>query len=365
MKKPATIVVALLAAILVYLLAWPVPVDPVAWDAPDDRGLTGVFAPNSWLENVDAIDLGLHEGPEDVARGPDGFLYASSHSGIILRISPADGSITNFARVGGRPLGIEFDSDGSLLVANAYLGLQRVAPDGEVSLLLSEIDGQALVYADDVAVAADGTVYFSEASTKFSAAEAQGTLDASLLDILEHGGHGLIIAWSPTDGKARIVLDGLNFANGVAVSEDQQYLLIAETGTYRILKHWIAGPDAGKTEVLIDNLPGFPDNINNGLNERFWIGLVSPRSALLDRYSHSPFIRRIMQRLPAFVRPKPIPSSHVFAINGDGEVLMDLQDPAAQYPMLTGVLETRSKLYLSSLVGHALPVLDKEELAPR
>ena len=365
MKKAATIVVAVLAAILLYLLAWPVPVDPVAWDAPEDRGLTGVFAPNDWLANVDAVDLGLHEGPEDVARGPDGFLYASSHGGIILRISPSDGSVTDFARVGGRPLGIEFDSDGSLFVANAYLGLQRVSPTGEVSLVLSEIDGQPLVYADDVAVAADGTVYFSEASTKFGAEAADGTLDASLLDILEHGGHGLIVAWDPASGEAEVILDGLNFANGVAISDDQQYLLIAETGSYRILKHWLGGPRAGETEVLIQNLPGFPEHINNGMNERFWIGLVSPRSALLDRYADSPFVRRIMQRLPAFLRPKPIPSSHVIAITGDGEVLMDLQDPAAQYPMLTGVLETRSKLYLSSLVGHALPVLDKEELAPR
>ena len=365
MKRIATIGVALLAALLLYLLFWPVPVDPVAWDAPEDRGLAGVFAPNDWLSKAEAIDLGLHEGPEDVARGPDGFLYASSHGGIILRISPEDGGVSIFARVGGRPLGIEFDSDGSLLVANAYLGLQRVSPDGEVRLLLSEIDGQPLVYADDVAVAADGTVYFSEASTKFGAEAAQGTLDASLLDILEHGGNGLIVAWSPADGSARVLLDGLDFANGVAVSEDQQYLLIAETGTYRILKHWLAGPNAGETQVLIDNLPGFPDNINNGLNGRFWIGLVSPRNELLDSYSDSPFVRRIMQRLPAFVRPKPVPSSHVIAINGDGEVLMDLQDPAAGYPMLTGVLETRTTLYLSSLVGNALPVLNKEELAPR
>ncbi|MDJ0908682.1 MAG: SMP-30/gluconolactonase/LRE family protein [Woeseiaceae bacterium] len=365
MRRAATTVVALLAVLLLYLLLWPVPVDPVAWDAPEDRGLTGVFAPNDWLRNAEAIDLGLHEGPEDVALGPDGFLYASSHGGSILKISPDDGNVSVFSRVGGRPLGIEFDSDGSLLVANAYLGLQRVSRDGDVSLLLSEIDGQPLVYADDVDVAADGTVYFSEASTKFGAEAADGTLDASLLDILEHGGNGLIVAFDPADGTARVVLDGLNFANGVAVSEDQQYLLIAETGSYRILKHWLAGPSAGETEVLIDNLPGFPDNINNGLNGRFWVGLVSPRSALLDRYSASPFIRKVMQRLPAFVRPKPIPSSHVIAINGDGQVLMDLQDPRATYPMLTGVLETRTKLYLSSLVGQALPVLDKDELAPR
>ncbi len=365
MRRNATIAVALLAALLLYLLVWPVPVDPVAWDAPEDRGLSGVFASNDLLSSVEAIDLGLHEGPEDVALGPDGNLYASSHGGIILKISPTDGSVSNFARVGGRPLGIEFDSDGSLLVANAYLGLQRVSPDGDVSLLVAEIDGQPRVYADDVDVAADGTVYFSEASTKFGAEAANGTLEASLLDILEHGGNGLIIAWNPADGAATVILDGLNFANGIAVSADRQFLLIAETGSYRILKHWLAGPRVGENEVLIDNLPGFPDNINNGLNDRFWVGLVSPRSAILDRYSGSPFIRRIMQRLPAFVRPKPIPSSHVFAINGDGEVLMDLQDPAARFPMLTGVQETRDRLYLSSLTGHALPVLDKMELAPR
>lgn len=365
MKRSTTIIVAVLAALLFYLLAWPVPIDPVAWDAPEDRGLTGVFAANDRLREATAIDLGDHEGPEDIARGPDGLLYASTHGGLILKVSPNDSSVTTFARVGGRPLGLEFDSDGSLLVANAYLGLQRVSPLGEVSLLLSEIDGQPLVYADDVAVARDGTVYFSEASTKFGAQAANGTLDASLLDILEHAGNGLIIAWHPGDGEAQVLLDGLNFANGVAVSDDQQYLLIAETGSYRILKHWLAGPQAGDTEVLIDNLPGFPDNINNGLNGRFWVGLVSPRSELLDRYAESPFVRRIMQRLPAFVRPKPIPSSHVIAINGEGEVLMDLQDPAARYPMLTGVLETRGALYLSALVGHALPVLDKDRLAPR
>ena len=142
------------------------------------QGLTGVFAPNDRLGRLEAIDLGLHEGPEDVARGPDGFLYAGSHGSIVLRISPTDGSVSNFARVGGRPLGMEFDSDGFLLVANAYLGLRRVTPDGEVDLLLSEIDEQPLIYADDVAVAADGTVYFSEASTKFGAEAAQGTLVA-------------------------------------------------------------------------------------------------------------------------------------------------------------------------------------------
>ena len=112
----------------------------------------------------------------------------------------------------------------------------------------------------------------------------------------------------------------------------------------------------------LDNLPGFPDNINNGLNGRFWIGLVAPRIASLDALSARPFLRKIVQRLPAATRPRALPSSHVIAITGDGQVLMNLQDPAATFASLTGVLETRDALYLTSLFGKQLGVLMKEDL---
>ncbi len=113
---------------------------------------------------------------------------------------------------------------------------------------------------------------------------------------------------------------------------------------------------------MIENLPAFPDNINNGMNGRFWIGMVAPRSELLDKLSDKPFLRRVVQRLPASFRPKAVPYSHVIAINGDGEVLMNMHDPAARFPTLTGVLETRDALYLTTLFGHALPRLDKDDI---
>ena len=361
MKNTLAATGALLALVLLYLLAWPVPVDPVAWDAPVNRGLVDPFGPDDRLRRARPIDIGRHDGPEDVTRGSDGLLYATSKGGTILRID-GRGNVQPFANTGGRPLGIEAHADGSLLVANAYVGLQRIAPDGSVTILVDAVNGQPLVYADDLAIAADGTVYFSEASTRFGADQYGGTYAASLLDVLEHGGHGLIVEFQPDSGASRIILDGLNFANGVAISEDQQFLLIAETGAYRILKHWLRGPTAGTTEVLLDNLPGFPDNINNGLDGRFWIGLVAPRDEALDQLADKPFLRKIVQRLPETFRPKAVPSSHVFAVNGNGEVLMNLQDPRARFPALTGVLETPSALYLTSLFGNKLGVLSKEDL---
>jgi len=350
------------AAIVLYVVAWPVPIDPVAWEAPTDRGLTGVFDRNDLLRKVRAIDLGEHAGPEDVALGLDGFLYATTHGGKVLRISPGGRTVDVFAQPGGRPLGIEVDSDGSLLIANAVLGVQRISTEGVVSDVLTELDGTPLLYADDLAIARDGTIYLSEASTKFGAYASGGTLEGSLLDILEHGGHGRIFEYSPTTQQTRVIMDGLNFANGIAISDDQNYLLVNETGHYRVLKLWLEGPHAGTTEVILDNLPGFPDNINNGLEGKFWIGLVAPRNKMLDDLSGSPFLRKVIQRMPAFVRPKAVPSSHVIAINGEGQVLMNLQDSTMKFPALTGVYETQQSLYLTSLFGNRVGRLDKKDL---
>ena len=361
MGKPLKVVGGLVAAALLYLLLWPVPIDPVAWEAPSDLGLIDPFAPDDRLAPAQAIDLGQHEGPEDISRGLDGHLYATVKDGFVLRID-ANGDVHEFADVGGRPLGIETAADGSLLVANANHGLQRVSTRGEVEILLGEVDGQPIAYADDLAIAGDGTIYVSDASTKFGARQFGGTYEASLLDIMEHGGHGRVIAYDPASGEVRVVADGLQFANGVAISDDQDYLLIAETGSYRILKHWLRGPSAGTSEIILDNLPGFPDNINNGLNGRFWIGLVAPRNETLDALSGSPFLRRVVQRLPAAMRPQATPSSHVIAITGEGDILMNLQDPAARFPSLTGVLETRDALYLTSLFSRELGVLRKKDL---
>ena len=209
---------------------------------------------------------------------------------------------------------------------------------------------------------ADGKIYFSDASSKFGASRSGGSYEASLLDILEHGGHGRIFEFDPATGATKLVADGLNFANGVAISDDQRFLLINETGHYRVWRHWLEGPSAGQREVVIDNLPGFPDNINNGLNGRFWIGLVAPRNKAVDDLADKPWLRKVVQRLPAAFRPKAEPSSHIIAINADGQVLINLQDSTATVPALTGAYEARDAIWLSSLFGNRLARLDKDRL---
>jgi hypothetical protein len=109
----------------------------------------------------------------------------------------------------------------------------------------------------------------------------------------------------------------------------------------------------------VDNLPGFPDNVNPGLDGRFWVGLVSPRSAQLDSLSDKPFLRKVVQRLPAAMRPAAEPSAHVFALDAEGNVVANLQGDGTKLQAVTGALETPQALYLTSLFGTALGRIDR------
>ena len=351
---------ASLALLVAYFLLWPVPIDPVAWQAPLDRGYVDPFAPNRLLQSTTGIGLGDFEGPEDATLGSDGRVYVSVDGGTIIRVQ--NRAVSEFADTGGRPLGIETDSDGSLVVADAIKGLLRIGLDGSVATLLDRINDEPLENANNLGIGPDGTIYFSQSSSKFTSAGFGGSYQASLLDIMEHGGHGRVYAFNPESGKVIQLLSGLNYANGVAVSEDGSFLLVAETGHYRILKYWLQGELRGQTEILLGNLPGFPDNIRRGLNGRFWVGFAAPRNQLLDKLSDKPLLRSMVQRLPSALRPKAEALAHVIAINGSGEVLMNLHDPTARFPTLTGVLETRDTLYLTSLFGNSLPRINKRDL---
>lgn len=359
LKKIAAGGAALAAALLLYLLLWPVPIEPVAWEPPPNPGYTGPHAENQRLQSLEALAIGDHHGPEGVAVDAGGRIYVATHEGWIVRLASDGTSPERFAETGGRPLGLDFDGEGNLLVADAFKGLLSIAPDAKVRTLATVADGIPIRYADDVAAAQDGRIYFSDASTKFGAEEWGGTLAASVLEIIEHRRHGRLLVYDPRTGTATTVLDGLSFANGVAVSPDQRFVLVNETGRYRVLRVWLDGPKAGTSEPFVEALPGFPDNITAGRDGRFWVGLVSPRNPIVDALAGRPFLRKVVQRLPELLKPKPVAYGHLIALDAQGRVVQDLQDPEGGYPMTTGAVETDDYLYVSSLTAPVLGRLPK------
>jgi len=343
---------------LVYLLLWPVPISPVAWNAPASAGYTGQFAPNMKLANLKTLLIGDHHGPEDVAgRAENGqmMIYTSTQSGDIIKINPLKDTHEVFANTGGVPLGLQFDAAGNLIVADAHKGLLSVDANGNVTTLTDTADGMAIKYADELAIAGDGKIYFSDASTKFGAKDAGSTLAGSLLELMEHGSTGRVLVYDPADGSTTTLDDKLSFPNGVAMCPDDECILIVETGTYSVHRIWLKGLRAGTRDVILKNLPGFPDNLNKGQDGRYWLGLTSPRAEALDKLSGKPFVRKIVQRLPASMRPKAENYGFVIAIDMDGNVLAQYQDPSGGYPLTTGATEPGDGwLYISSLSAKVL-----------
>ncbi len=339
--NPVKLLFALVLVLMGYLLLWPVEVDPKVWVPSTNPGFTGPYDSNEALAEATYLDLPDGEfGPEDITVGPAGQLVAGVNSGKILTIDPDSGEATLLADTGGHPLGLEFDSTGILWVADPYKGLLKVSPLGEVTIVTNETsDGSPILYADDVDIASDGRVYFSDASTRFGAEQYGGTLEASLLDLMEHSDNARVLVYDPQTTRTEIFADGLTFANGVAVTADGKGLLVSETGNYAIHRYSLAADSYGERTTIIDALPGFPDNINRMPDGSFWVGLVSPRSDSLDALAGSPFLRRVVSRLPARLRPAPQRYGFIIRINEAGDILANLQDPSGSYATTTGAMD--------------------------
>jgi sugar lactone lactonase YvrE len=348
---------ALLISLAAYLVWWPVPVEPVAWRPPPDPFGTGPFAVNERLAGLERVSIGENHGPEAVAVGRDGQLYVATLEHIV-RLDPSGGNPRDWVRTGGRPLGMAFDAAGNLIVADAFRGLLSISPAGAITELATVADGVPIHYADDVDVAPDGRIYFSDASTKFPARR-NGTFRASMLEIVEHAGHGRLLVYDPATRQATTVVSGLSFANGVTMAHDGASVLVTETGSYRVLRVWLDGARRGTVEPFIDALPGFPDNITRGEEGRYWVALFAPRARALDVLAPYPFLRKVVMRLPAAIRPKERRYGHVVALDSAGGVVADLQDPSGAYPTTTSVRETPQYLYIGSLTAPALARLKK------
>lgn len=340
MKSWQVAVLAALAGLLLWMV-WPAPIDAVAYDAPPAPPLTGQFAQNDRLARAEFLAKGAANGPEDVIAGADGALWTGMADGAIRRLA-MDGKLETIAHTGGRPLGLRFHPDGRLIIADARKGLLAMSPAGQLETLLTEAGGVKLGFTDDVDVSSTGIIYFSDASSKFG-------YGRELLDVLEGAGHGRLIAFDPRNRQATVLLSGLGFANGVALSADESFVLVNETSKTRIRRYWLKGPKAGSDDLFFENLPGFPDGISSNRKGRFWVAIFAPRNPDLDRMHPNPFLKRMVSKLPARFLPQPAPYGMVLALDESGRVVANLQDPSGRVSPITNVEEHEGVLLLGNL----------------
>ena len=342
-KRLGLFVVLIIVVGLAYLLLAPVPITPAAWTPPAAPTLAGQYAQNTRLSPVQKLSLGDGHKPEDVAFDADGKIYAGFEDGRIM-VLQLDGTQPRvFANTHGRPLGLIFDAAGNLIVADAITCLLSVYNSGEVKVLAVEADGEKFGCLNDLDVGADGAIYFTEASRKFPMSQFTN-------ELLEHQPNGRLLALDPQTQKTRTLLRDLYFANGVAVSPDQSFVLVVETGKYQVRRLWLKGPQVGHDDVFIGNLPGFPDGISSNGKDKFWLALVTRRQALFDRMLPHPFVRKVVARLPKFIQPAPKRYSFVLGLDSQGKVVENLQNgPPDCYAQIANVVEHNGTLYFGSI----------------
>lgn len=335
-------------------------VSPTYLELPDrSRHHRAAIAPNDRLRHVETIGLGEIEGPEDVILDAEDHLYCGTRHGTIVRFMAPDYRIHQvFAHVGGHPLGLAFDAEGSLVTCVGGMGVYKVSPGGAVSKVTDEtgrspfsiVDDSRLRLPDDLDIAPDGRIFFSEATVRYE-------MSSWALDALEGRGNGRLMCFDPRTGKTQVVLRKLIFPNGICICPDGQSLMFAETWACRISRHWFDGPKRGRTEVVIADLPGYPDNINRASDGHYWLALLGLRTESFDLAMRRPGFRKRMARRigpDQWLFPN-INTGCVVKFSDGGEILDALWDIGGEnHPMVTSMREHKGDLFLGGISNNRI-----------
>ena len=331
--------------------------DPVAFAV--EPAVEG-FAPGgvARLKGAELLAAGEVDGPEDVLLDEEGHLYCGTRDGYLIRLAAPDHKQTSVvAKIGGRPLGLALDAEERIVVCVAGMGLVRVSKSGEVELLtdqtnrswLSVQDDTTIRMADDLDIAPDGVIYFTDATKRYD-------IENWGLDLLEGRPNGRLLSYDPATRKTRTVCDHLVFPNGVCLTHDGGHLLVASTWTSSLLifdlKHLNAGP-----RVFSSGLPGYPDNINRASDGGYWVALAGMRNPVIDLAMRHPGVRRRMTRAVA-------PSNWLFGnLNIGGVLKLDAagrivdaywDEPDGPLYMITSMREHRGSLYLGGVTNNKI-----------
>src|SRR5271166_3840186 len=214
-------------------------VDSVGFKVDEVAGAKG-FMPGEMgpkLVGAELLASGKIDGPEDVILDADDNLYCGTRDGrLVLIAAPDYTEVETFAQIGGRPLGLAIDSEGRIVVCVAGMGLVRVDQQRKVELLSDQTqrslfsvqDDTTIRMADDVDIAPDGVIYFSDATKRYD-------IENWGLDLLEGRPNGRLLSYDPKTRKTRTICDNLVFPNGVCLTHDGEHLLVASTWTCSLL----------------------------------------------------------------------------------------------------------------------------------
>lgn len=301
----AFIYVSLVLALITFLPGIPPNIAFSEYSISPPTKLQGKLASNDRLNAAELLHVGKFKGPESFD-SYNGELYTSIHGGYIVKIDEKE--IKPFVKFGkecdgtwqedkcGRPLGLKFDKKGNLYVVDTYYGIFKVDPSGKYKQIIDTskpIAGKVPQTPNSIDIAENGDIYWTDSSTDFP------LYDGSYATLANPSGR--LIRYNAATKTNEVLLENLAFANGLLLSEDESFVVVAETFTSRIIKYNLKGAKAGQKEIFSESLPGLPDNIHSDNRGGFLVSLVvyadSENPVLSQTLIPHPYIRKMLVRL--------------------------------------------------------------------
>ncbi len=342
----------LVLGVIVFLLI-PSPIEPAKWSAPTAPSFeeSGPWKQNNKLSSAQLV-TDAPKSPEFITFDKEGQLYTGDSDGKIYKVAfDAEGNPQKaqvFADTKGTPNGLIFDANGNLIVTDVKKGLLSINPSGSIEVLADQVDGKPIYLANELDIAKDGAIYFSDTSNYGS---------VTFKEIAENKPHGRLLKYDPKTKQTTVLLEGLYFANGVALSADEDFVLVAESYHYQLTRYWLKGPKKGTSDIFADNLAGFPDNITRDEQGHFWVGIFTTRLSFVDQMHSNPWLASTMAKIPqSLLSGASAPAKHGLAVelSPQGELIGSWHDPEGTLYGVTTAIKHNGYLYIGTAPGGSL-----------
>ncbi|XVF78783.1 hypothetical protein PTKIN_Ptkin14bG0164300 [Pterospermum kingtungense] len=247
-----------------------------------------------------------------------------------------DGSTNpNLEPICGRPLGLKFNTATChLYIADAYFGLLEVGPNGGVAKqIATSAEGVPFRFTNGLDIDTNtGMVYFTDSSTLFQ----RRNVDALIRSPFDRSGR--LLQYNPYTKRTSLIYRGLVFPNGVALSKNNSFLLVAESGRMRVLRFNLEGEEQGHDPKVFAQLSRVPDNIKRNEKGEFWVALNTGRTGRI-------------------VTDAPDPIGIKYDV--EGNVLQQLDGKGGfTFNSISEVKEFNGRLYIGSVIKPYLSILN-------
>ncbi|CAL8136402.1 unnamed protein product [Orchesella dallaii] len=308
--------IAIIIASVVLLLNFP-GLPPTqeftAFHVEPPKKLEGWMASNSILDQAELYYEGPHVGIESMVVLDDNNIITGDLSGALFRIIGKQKAVnithleypcsveephvnSDHERKCGWPLGMRLDNSGNLLTMDYFGGLTKVnLKTGKYENLVPKhvpIEGKIGHVPEDVHMAKDGSIYFSDGNTNPS-----GDFNEELIGQPS----GRLLKYDPVKNSVEVLLDDLHFSNGIFLVDDESFILVSEYGRTGVRRYYLKGEKKGQSDYFVDGLPGYPDNIRSNGRDGFFMPLYEPWNEQFSMRNHVlssyPLLRKLVFRI--------------------------------------------------------------------